>query len=201
MFALCGAALIAIGAFASTYMFGAPQEDERRAFQTALTLSVVIVPALVFFWLAKRPLRAIAAACITMIAFNLVVRQHILPEARDVLVSQDASNALLRAGLHPRLTPGAGRLTSVGFNEPSFVFLTRTDTLLAAGEEASAKIAPGGVAIVEGRQREAFERGLAARGLRFAPLGAPVAGLNYSNGDDVSLQPGRVTPDGSPSSP
>ncbi|MDZ4776640.1 MAG: hypothetical protein SGJ23_07630, partial [Alphaproteobacteria bacterium] len=84
-------------------------------------------------------------------------------------------------------------LLVIGYREPSIVFTEGTVTLLRQGVEGGAAAVTGQRALVEVRQRAAFEDSLSARGLEFQPEGAPVAGRNYSNGDDVSLQPGRVT--------
>ncbi len=193
LFVLCAAGLAALAAYLSTLMFGDAVASERRAIQAGMLAAPLVLAGLVLVWRAKRPALVVLTGGAAIILFNWSARDRILPEARPWLVSAEASNALMRAGLHPRLSPGAGQLTSVGFNEPSFVFLTRTDTDLGEGAEAAASIKPGGAAIVEARQAPVFEAGLRARGLAFEPIGAPIVGFNYSNGDEVSLQPGRVS--------
>jgi 4-amino-4-deoxy-L-arabinose transferase-like glycosyltransferase len=193
LFVLCAGGLAALSAYLSTLMFGDAVASERRAIQAAMLGAPLVVGGLLLVWRAKRPALVVLTGCAAIILFNWSARDRILPEARPWLVSAEASSALMRAGLHPRLSPGAGGLTSVGFNEPSFVFLTRTDTDLGEGAEAAASIKPGGAAIVEARQAPAFEAGLRTRGLAFEPIGAPIVGFNYSNGDEVSLQPGRVS--------
>jgi 4-amino-4-deoxy-L-arabinose transferase-like glycosyltransferase len=191
--ALLGAViLVAACAYLSTLMFGDAEATQRRALQAALVGAPLLLVGAIFIWRAKGPMQIVLTACAALIVFNWSARDRILPEARPYLVSAEASNALMRAGLHPRLSPGAQRLVSVGFNEPSFVFLTRTDTFLGEGPLASSAAIAGEGALVEARQAQAFNAGLAARGLAFAPIGAPVVGFNYSNGDDVLLQPGRI---------
>ena len=135
--------------------------------------------------------------------FDVTVRR-----ATGVFMSQEASDALMAAGLHPRQHKDGPRLISVGYEEPSFVFLTRTDTLLALGNDAPRAAAPGQAMIVEERERKTLDRSLAARGWVFAPSGPPARGIDYSNGDFVSLQPGRVVsvssgtaPEDSPEAP
>ncbi|HWA23971.1 MAG TPA: glycosyltransferase family 39 protein [Caulobacterales bacterium] len=181
-----------ICAYASTYMPGDAGAGSRRAIQTALVMAVFFIPLLALLVSARRPALAAAAGVAASIVFAVTARERILPEARTLFVSQEASDALMRAGLHPRLHPNGPRLTSVGYNEPSFIFLTRTDTVLAKGNDAPRVAFPGQAVIVEGRERETFERSLAVRNWAFAPAGPPVEGLDYSNGDRVSLQPGRV---------
>jgi 4-amino-4-deoxy-L-arabinose transferase-like glycosyltransferase len=174
-----------ICAYASTYMPGDAGAGGRRAIQTALVMAVFFIPLLALLVSARRPALAAVAGIAASIVFAVTARERIAPEARTLFVSQEASDALMRAGLHPRLT-------SVGYNEPSFIFLTRTDTVLAKGNDAPRVAFPGQAVIVEGRERETFERSLAVRNWAFLPAGPPVEGLDYSNGDRVSLQPGRV---------
>jgi 4-amino-4-deoxy-L-arabinose transferase-like glycosyltransferase len=185
-------ALIAVTAALVTLMPGDAEADARRAVTAAIVGVILLIPAAALILLARAPALLIVTACAAGLVFNWSARARILPEARPYLVSAEASHALTRAGLHPRLSPGAGPLTSVGYNEPSFVFLTRTDTRLLNPAPAAAAARPGESAIVEARQRAPFEAALAARGLAFAPIGAPVTGFDYSDGDDVSLQPGRI---------
>jgi 4-amino-4-deoxy-L-arabinose transferase-like glycosyltransferase len=176
----------------STFAPGDAETGGRRAIQTALVMAVFFIPLLALLVSARRPALFAAAGIGASIVFAFTARERIAPEARTLFVSQEASDALMRAGLHPRLHPNGPRLTSVGYNEPSFVFLTRTDTVLANGNDAPRVAFPGQAVIVEGRERVTFERSLAVRDWAFQPIGDPVEGLDYSNGDRVSLQPGRV---------
>ena len=65
--------------------------------------------------------------------------------------------------------------------------------MLRQGPEAGRIAAPGQTVLVEARERILFEEHLAVRDLAFQPSAPPVLGRNYSNGDDVILQAGRVT--------
>ena len=125
-----------------------------------------------------------------------VAREGFATRASAVLVSRAADDALREAGLHPREDRAAAGLWIVGYREPSLVFATETRARLAGGATAGAEAPIGAAMIVEDRERSAMEAGLKARGLQFAPKGAPVAGTNYSNGDAVRLQPGVVAPAG-----
>ena len=185
--------LVAASAALATLMPGDHAASARRAMTAAILGGLILIPALLLVWRARRPAMMVLTACAAVVVFNWSARERILPEARPYLVSQEASNALMRAGLHPRLSKEAGRLTAIGYSEPSFIFLTRTDTRLMTGEAAGTAMAPGEAALVEAREAPAFAAGLQKRGLAFEPDGAPIIGINYSNGDDVSLQAGRVT--------
>lgn len=192
LFVLATVALGGLCAYLSTFMPGDAAVGARRAAQTGIVMAALFIPLLALLVSAKRPALAAAAGVAASIVFAVTGRDRIAPEAQALFVSQEASDALMRAGLHPRLHPNGPRLTSVGFNEPSFIFLTRTDTVLAKGNDAPRVAFPGQAVIVEERERATFERALAVRNWAFAPIGPAVTGLNYSNGDDVSLQPGRV---------
>jgi hypothetical protein len=65
---------------------------------------------------------------------------------------------------------------------------------LVSVEEAGAEAQAGDVAVVNQAlgQESGLPEALRRRGLAFEPAGAPVVGLNYSNGDPVVLQPGLI---------
>jgi 4-amino-4-deoxy-L-arabinose transferase-like glycosyltransferase len=192
--AFAGAGLVALGSYLSTYAPGDALASDQRALQTAMFLGAGLLAALIGLVAARTPTTYVAIGLIAGMSFLFTVRERILPEARQLLVSQEASRALAREGLHPRLSARAGPLLIVGYREPSLVFMTRTDSKLLSGEEAGAVAEAGAAVLVEARQADAFVAALRARGLAFKPRGAAAAGLNYSNGDDTSLQPGEVVP-------
>ena len=83
----------------------------------------------------------------------------------------------------------APRVVSAGFSEPSMVFVHGTATRLTDADGAVAALADADgcvVVVVERRQREAFEAGVAAAGLRVDPIGG-VTGLNYSRGREIDI--------------
>ncbi len=167
-------------------------EDLRRAIQVWILGGAGLAACALILALAGRRLTLwVALIILTGAVAMWGVRARILPEARELALSVEASSALDRADLHPRLDK-AGRLLMIGYSEPSLVFLTRTDVQLATGEEAGALAQEGRAILVEGAAKAAFEAGLAGRGLAFQPIGPAVRGLNYTRGDPQSLQPGRV---------
>jgi 4-amino-4-deoxy-L-arabinose transferase-like glycosyltransferase len=145
------------------------------AFSLALSMIVARAPAATV---------AIATALCAALALNTMSREVLAPRATHVLVT--------RAALDTLPARGEGPLLVVGYREPSLVFATGTDTILRQGPEAGRIATPGQTVLVEARERISFEERLAARGLAFQPAAAPVLGRNYSNGDDVILQAGRV---------
>jgi 4-amino-4-deoxy-L-arabinose transferase-like glycosyltransferase len=85
----------------------------------------------------------------------------------------------------PGMTPGA-RVGSVGFAEPSLMFLAGTGTQFLLANEAVAALADGSIDIllVGDRDLAAVQSGLAARGVTTRLLGV-VPGFNYSRGRRV----------------
>jgi 4-amino-4-deoxy-L-arabinose transferase-like glycosyltransferase len=192
LFAFGGAFLIGLCAYGATLLPGDANADSRRAFQTGLFGAIALIALTIFVFTTQRLERAALMAIVFAIALHWQLRERILPEARTVLISREASLALARHDLHPRAREGGEALLVVGYREPSLVFMTRTDTLLRQGVDAAAIARPGQAVLLEGREGALFSAGLAARELAFRPIGSPVTGTNYSNGDEVALQPGRI---------
>jgi 4-amino-4-deoxy-L-arabinose transferase-like glycosyltransferase len=190
--AFAGAGLVALCAYLATYAPGDGLASDQRALQTGMIVGAGALALVVGLAAARTAPTYLIVALIAGLGFVFTARERILPEARQLLVSQEVSDALAREGLHPRLSANTGRLIISGYREPSLVFMTRTDSALWSGAEAGARAEAGENAVIEGREQAAFLAGLTARGLGFAPKGAPVRGLNYSNGDEVTLQPGTV---------
>jgi 4-amino-4-deoxy-L-arabinose transferase-like glycosyltransferase len=98
--------------------------------------------------------------------------------------------------LSPRLAEAAERLAcedpqvaTLGYREPSLVFLVGTDLrMLQTGEEAARYLAEGGcrMVFVEGRFQEAFEAEAARLGSRPA-LSTRVSGFNINNGRRLDI--------------
>lgn len=88
-------------------------------------------------------------------------------------------------------------LVSAGYGEPSLVFLTRTDIVLSLGKETSRLLAGQdcAIAIVEGRQRGAFDAGAQANGLNLRLIGE-VFGFNLGGGHmlDIAVFANEKTP-------
>lgn len=80
------------------------------------------------------------------------------------------------------------RLASAGYDEPSVVFLTRTDTLLADGAEAAGLLAADACAIaaVDASQQAAFDEAFAGAAAKPVAV-AKVDGFNFSNGRFLSI--------------
>ncbi len=189
LFAIGAAGLIAVIAFGETFMPGDASADMRRAVQGTILGAAVALAAVVAMALARRFEARAFAGMLAALALAFMLREQVLPEARELLVSSEASSALAREQLMPS---DRRRLWVAGYRETSLVFETRTDVHLVDAQGLGAGARPGDAAIIEARVLEAANAALSARGLAFLARGAPVAGRNYGNGDDVRLFVGEI---------
>lgn len=109
----------------------------------------------------------------------------VLPGLSQLAVSPRLSTALTIEGRHP-IDDGAAPVALSGYNEPSAVFLLGTKTALTTPQDAARRLRMGAAssAVIEARHDEAFHTALGGAGVRSL---AVIDGLNYSNGDEVSL--------------
>lgn len=180
---LGGGGVTAVILYASTWTHWADAH-----FAVLAICGAVLLLACGAFFGARNVSTVAAAAIACGLLFAIVGREVIAPRAERVLLSRAAAHALARDPTDP--PPLA-----VGYGEPSLVFALGTDTLIRDGARAGREAREGQPALVEQHERRAFEAALHARGLTFQPTGKLIAGRNYSNGDFVDLQPGRVASD------
>lgn len=192
------AGLVAICTALAAFLPEAPLSPQRVG-QTAVVGAAAVAAWLVALAMTRRADGLVALALTAALTFTTVARERLAPSMETLLISREASEALMRAGLHPRSegaagipSRSAGDVWIVGYREPSLVFMTETRARLADGRSAGADAPMGAALLVEQRQRQALDAGLSIRGLQFSPLGQPVLGRNYSNGEIVTLTPGRV---------
>lgn len=107
--------------------------------------------------LAGRPRPLAAASLIAALALIPAALGGALPRLATVFPSP-----ALAALAAPWMPCATGPLISVGYREPSLVFLTATDTWLATPDQAAAALRadPGRLALVEDRLRPAFDAAL-----------------------------------------
>jgi len=187
LFALAGAAYLALAAFGATFMPGDHDADIRRAVQTALLGAMVGVPVLGGIAVFRSRALQLALAALLALGASWTLRQHIVPEARELLISDAAVKALTRAHLNPRLSPVNGRLWFVGIGEASLVFETVTRARIASAGEAALASQPGDTIVVEQRTYDELAETLRRRDMILEPAAPSVAGRNYANGDLVVL--------------
>jgi 4-amino-4-deoxy-L-arabinose transferase-like glycosyltransferase len=184
-----GLGLVAVCAYAATLAPGDASSALRRAVQAAVVAGGLLAMGAVAIAVARRAEVALVAALAAALALTFTARERVAPEARTVFLAREVMQTIVREGLH---VAKDFPLLSVGFREPSLVFMAGTGTILRQGAGAAEAAAPGQTVVVDARERPAFETGLAARGLAFTPAGAAIRGANYSNGERVTLQVGRI---------
>ncbi|MFO0432523.1 MAG: hypothetical protein ACK5Z6_14665, partial [Hyphomonadaceae bacterium] len=166
---------------------------QNQAAQASIAIGLAGIVALVL--VIRQSHWAAATLVSTAIIASLAFKGFFVPSIPQLDLSQRVSTALLQEGLHPRLSKGQpGPLIGAGYQEPSLIFLTRSDSALSSVTAAVAAAKPG-VGLVVNTAPE-FEEplidGLKQKGLGVIWRGAPIAGLNYSKGDDVTLKIGEI---------
>jgi 4-amino-4-deoxy-L-arabinose transferase-like glycosyltransferase len=130
----------------------------------------------------------IAALAALAVVFIAVAGSGVLPGLERLWLSRAAASLV---AAHPRQagTP----LVSIGYSEPSLVFLVGTDIRLTTPRGGAEALAGGGEALVSNREEAVFRQALSARGLIAQALGS-APGFNYSNGQRMVLTLYRVAP-------
>jgi hypothetical protein len=195
MYAVSGAVIAGILAFAATFMPGDFSTDLRRAISSALIGVGIVAFAFVGLIMLRRPAARAAILCVSALLLSFSLRERLLPEARSLNVSNEAVAALTRA----RLMPNDERtLWVIGYRETSLVFLTRTAIRLATIPEAAAGAQIGDALIIEGRALQDAAAAFAVRGLTFTPSEEPVRGFALGRGEQVALFVGTLSPSDAP---
>ncbi len=141
-----------------------------------VAVPVMLGLAWVLFFRDPQPMRAAALVAAISAAFVLPVALAVAPALDYIWPSRSAAAALAR---HP---PGPGEaVLSVGYSEPSLVFLLGTATRLVTAAPGDGQLAGAGMALVDDRSDAEFLRSLARRGLTARAL-ERVEGLDYSAG-------------------
>ena len=141
-----------------------------------VAVAVMLGLALLLFFRDPQPMRAAGLVAAISAAFVLPAALAVAPELDYIWPSRSAAAALTR---HPP-APGEAVL-SVGYSEPSLVFLLGTATRLVTAEPGDGQLAGAGLALVDDRSDTEFLRSLARRGLTARAL-ERVEGLDYSAG-------------------
>ncbi|MEK9611764.1 MAG: glycosyltransferase family 39 protein [Alphaproteobacteria bacterium] len=155
-----------------------------RAFSFAM-ISLALLAVVLWqgiLWHRGGGIRPVAITLLVGVLFNFSLISGLLPSLSRLHVSTAIDQAITSLKLNPPA------IAAAGFHEPSLVFLRGSDVLLLNGPEAALFLAeaPGGLAIVENRQREAF---LAMAGQLGEELLPPyqISGFNVSKGNDVLI--------------
>ncbi|MDW6026220.1 glycosyltransferase family 39 protein [Mesorhizobium sp. BAC0120] len=130
-----------------------------------------------------QPLRRVVGATLaSMVGMGLLAGQ-VLPSLDQIWLGREVARAYSAA------KPCAdSKLASAGYDEPSLVFLTATDTLLTDGAGAAAWLKGNrcGVAAVERVEEPAFQAAFNQSAAKPIAL-SKIQGLNFSNGRAVSV--------------
>lgn len=165
----------------------------------ALTILLFVATALVGGMLILRQAAgtALVAAGVIGVLAHAAFFGQLFPRLERLWVSQRLALAMESTGLAPRAGVAPGPVEVAGYAEPSLVFALGTDTGLGGPEDAVAAIRAGRPAVVEAREEAEFKAALAAAGLSPRPAGT-ISGVDYSNGDDMTLTLYRGEPQPAP---
>jgi 4-amino-4-deoxy-L-arabinose transferase-like glycosyltransferase len=157
----------------------------------SLAAAMVLLALALLLWCCPRrsdfatPLMAALA-----VAFVLPAAIVVVPGADALWLSRSAA---MLVGRYPARRGDA--VLSVGYSEPSLVFLLGTATRLVTAAPGEGQLAGAGMALVSDRYDAEFRRSLAAHGLSARALDH-VEGLDYSvGGDNLRLTLYDLAPD------
>jgi 4-amino-4-deoxy-L-arabinose transferase-like glycosyltransferase len=141
-----------------------------------VAVAVMLGLACLLFFRDRQPMRAAGLVAAISAALVLPAALAVVPELDPMWPSRSAAAALAR---HP---PGPGEaVLSVGYSEPSLVFLLGTATRLVTANPGDGQLDGAGMALVNDRYDAEFLRSLAHRGLTARALDR-IEGLDYSAG-------------------
>lgn len=146
----------------------------------ALAISIVVP-----MWRGETRRGLLAAAFLAPVFF-MVMLQFVLPRADAIWPSRHAAEAAARLYPDPATRPP---LVATGYREPSLVFMFGTATRFVDPPSIADSLqAMNGrwLALVEARERAAFEQAVAARGIAFRAIETWRA-VNYSQGRRITL--------------
>jgi 4-amino-4-deoxy-L-arabinose transferase-like glycosyltransferase len=193
LFAVGGAVIVALTAYAATFIPGDADADLRRAIATAVVGGGLLIAAMVGLSLVRRGTFRAAILIACGLALSFILRDRIVPDARNLFVTNEAVAVLTRTRLMPE--PGE-RFWVVGYTQPSLVFMTQTDIRLVNVEEAAAGVQPGDTVMIEGRELQTTLAALSARDLRFEEAAEPARGIALGRGEQTTLHIGRAVVSG-----
>jgi 4-amino-4-deoxy-L-arabinose transferase-like glycosyltransferase len=140
-----------------------------------------------YILLRGAPKAALASALVLGIAGHGALAALLVPRLEPLMLSSRIEMAIATARLLPRQGIVPSPVAVAGYAEPSLVFALGTATDLGGPEEAADAIEERRPAVVESREQAAFDQALRARGVRARQVGE-VTGLDYSNGDEMTLR-------------
>ncbi|HEY8618150.1 glycosyltransferase family 39 protein [Phenylobacterium sp.] len=185
----------ALGAFAGVVLAGgavyllSEYGDPTDLAAGVLTAALLAATGLVggYMLVSRAPRGAWAAALSLGVLGHAALAAALAPRLDPLWLSDRTEHALAAARLLPSQGVAEAPVAVAGFAEPSLVFALGTPTELEDAEEAATAIAEGRPAVVEAREEAAFRRALGAVGAE-ARVVREIRGLDYSNGDEMTLR-------------
>jgi len=183
---------LAGGVFYLMSEYGDPSDVTAAALAGGLLAAAGLVGG--YMIVRKAPRAALVGALALGILGHAVLAVGLAPRLEPLWLSARVEQAMADARLLPRQGVADAPVAVAGYAEPSLVFALGTPTELEGPVEAARAIAERRPAVVEAREEKAFREALAARGVQADPV-AEIAGLNYSNGDDMILRVYQARPE------
>lgn len=149
-----------------------------------LFVATAVVGGVVIFRQAAG--RALIVAGVVGVLAHAVFFGQLAPRMEPLWLSQRIELALASSNLAPREGVTPGPVEVAGYAEPSLVFALGTTTGLGGPAEAVKAIREGRPAVVEAREKAEFLTAMKTAGLTPRPV-KTVNGIDYSNGDEMSL--------------
>jgi 4-amino-4-deoxy-L-arabinose transferase-like glycosyltransferase len=139
-------------------------------------VAVMLGLALLLLLVDMQPIRAALLSAALAVSFTVPAALVVVPGLDALWLSRSAAAALAR---HP---PGPGEVVlSVGYSEPSLVFLLGTATRLVTAQPGDEQLAGASLALVNTRDDAEFRQSLARRGVAVRRVDQ-VEGVDYSAG-------------------
>lgn len=167
--------------------------DEEKLFlniEILIFLVVFLSSIIALIMVLKNNKFSVLALIASAVLFANLTNAYFLPNFAPLNLSVQISNELIDLKLHPRIN-NTPVLVGSGYQEPSLIFLTRTDSRLDSAINAVKYAKPNSPVVIEEKEIEKFKSGL--KNLEFQDL-RQIKGLNYSKGDDVIIHIGILKP-------
>ncbi len=149
-----------------------------------LFLATAIVGGVLIF--RKAAGTALVSAGVLGVLAHAFFFGQLAPRLEPLWISERVALALASSSLAPKEGVVPGPVEVAGYAEPSLVFALGTTTGLGGPADAVQAIREGRPAVVELRERKDFLAAMRAAGLTPRPV-KTVNGIDYSNGDEMSL--------------
>ncbi len=158
------------------------------------TLSAIIFSFAILgtFYQFKGKQSVFLAFVFVAIMFSIGAKGFLLSWVHDLNVSRNVASRLDSLGLNPRKFD-VPNIVGAGYQEPSLIFLTRSDDRLASIDDAAKYAVNGAPFVVEDKEWKAFNQKMNEMGLIAIEKTEPVTGTNYSKGKKVIIHIGILT--------